>query len=371
MMSLRDAAGMAFYRANRTRRGTRVRQEAGRRFTTLALCSLAVCGSAAAAGAPLKRFEYALPRMGTIFRIQMYAADANQASRAAEAAFARAEDLEQVMSDYRADSELMNLDRNGYQAPFPVSSDLWDVLAKSQWIARESGGVFDVSVGPLVGLWRAARKAGRVPTPAEVDRARALVDYRNIVMDPANHTVFLKRAGMKLDLGAIGKGYAADQMLAVLESQGIHRAMVIAGGEVVTGDAPQGAPGWSVDLDTAGNETRRHACSVALQRGAVSTSGDEHQYFLSEGHRYSHVVNALTGWPLEGENSSTVVARDSTTADGLCTALSLMSVKDGIRVAESIPGVAVMFVRQVDGDWKSYTSRGFPTSCRTLQKGGK
>lgn len=306
-----------------------------------------------------------------MFRVEMYATEAAQASKAAEAAFARAEDLEQIMSDYRADSELTALDRNGPRAPFPVSSDLYDVLAKSLWISQVSGGAFDVSIGPLVGLWRAARNSGHAPTPAEVDRAKRLVGYRNIVLDPANHTVFLKRAGMKLDLGAIGKGYAADQMLAVLESQGIHRAMVVAGGEVATGEPPPGKPGWTVAIDTADKEPGGPSCMLVLHGAAVSTSGDEHQYFLSEGHRYSHVLNALTGWPLEGKSSTTVVAGNSTTADGLATALSLMSVKDGIRVAESIPGVAVMLVRQVDGVWKFYTSHGFPTSCRKLQKRGK
>ena len=178
---------------------------------------------------PLQRFEYSLPRMGTIFHIEMYAASSPQASKAAEAAFARAEELEQIMSDYRPDSELMRLSRAGATAPFPVSSDLYNVLAKSVWTSELSGGVFDVSIGPLVDLWRNARKTRQLPGPAAIARAKALVDYRNIELDPVRHTVFLKRAGMKLDLGAIGKGYAADQMLAVLQSQGIQHAMVVAG----------------------------------------------------------------------------------------------------------------------------------------------
>jgi thiamine biosynthesis lipoprotein len=309
--------------------------------------------------------------MGTIFRIEMYAADSGQASKAAEAAFARAEDLEQIMSDYRPDSELMNLAHRGAAAPFPVSSDLYDVLAKSQWVAELSGGVFDVSIGPLVNLWRAARKAGHVPDSAAIAQAKSLVDYHDIVLDAANHTVFLKHAGMLMDLGAIGKGYAADQMLAVLEAQGINHAMVVAGGEVVVGEPPPGKSGWNVKIDTAASDQGGESCAIVLHRAAVSTSGDEHQFFVTNGHRYSHVINPKTGWPLEGESSTTVLAKDSTTADGLCTALSLMSVPDGIRVAESLPDIAVLWVRRVDGEWKTYTSRGFPTSCRILQKGGK
>src|SRR5208283_758753 len=114
----------------------------------------------------------------------------------------------------------------------------------------------------------------------EISRAKSLVDYRNIELVSARHTVFLKRAGMMLDLGAIGKGYAADQMLADLKSQGISRAMVVAGGEVVVGEPPPGKSGWTVGVDTA---APGQACSILLESAAVSTSGDEHQFFVTNG----------------------------------------------------------------------------------------
>jgi thiamine biosynthesis lipoprotein len=296
----------------------------------------------------------------------MYAASDAEASSAAEAAFARAEKLEQIMSDYRAESELALLMRHGNAAPFPVSSDLYNVLAKSLWASELSRGYFDVSIGPLVDLWRSARKDGHLPDPGEITKAKALVDYRNIELDPVHHTVFLKRAGMKLDLGAIGKGYAADQMLAVLQSQGIHHALVVAGGEVITSEPPPGSSGWKVRIDTADSDAGVAPCTLLLNGYAVSTSGDEHQFLEAHGHRYSHIINPRTGWALEGKSSTTVIARDSTTADALATAFSTMSVSDGIRVAQSLPGVSALWVRRVGKEWKSYTSRGFPTSCHGL-----
>ncbi len=340
-------------------------------FLALGLGIVTTSSGLAAAKTPLQRFQYSLPRMGTIFRIEMYAASDAEASKAAEAAFDRAEELEQVMSDYRTDSELARLMRDGNAAPFPVSSDLYDVLAKSLWTSKLSQGYFDVSIAPLVDLWRSARKNGRLPDPAEIAKAKALVDYRNIELDPVHHTVFLKRAGMKLDLGAIGKGYAADQMLAVLQSQGIRHALVVAGGEVVTGEPPPGSSGWKVRIDTADSDAGAVPCTLLLSARAVSTSGDEHQFLEVKGHRYSHVINPLTGWALEGSSSTTVMARDSTTADALATAFSLMSVADGIRVAQSLPGVSALWVRRVGGEWKHYTSRGFPTSCHGLPKRSK
>jgi thiamine biosynthesis lipoprotein len=309
--------------------------------------------------------------MGTTFRIEMYVASGVAASKAAEAAFARAEDLEQIMSDYRADSELMRLSRQGSAAPFPVSSDLFDVLAKSQWTSELSSGVFDVTIGPLVSLWRAARKSGRLPDVAEILKAKSRVDYHNIELDPARHTVFLKRGGMSLDLGAIGKGYAADQMLAVLRSQGIDRAMVVAGGEVVMGEPPPGNSEWRVVADTADADDGSPPCTLLLHAAAVSTSGDEHQFLELNGHRYSHVINPSTGWALEGESSTTVIARDSTTADALATAFSLMPVADGMRVAESLSGVAALWVWKSNGEWKYRSSGGFPTRCGKLRERGK
>jgi thiamine biosynthesis lipoprotein len=176
---------------------------------------------------------------------------------------------------------------------------------------------------------------------------------------------------MKLDLGAIGKGYAADQMLAVLKSQGISHAMVVAGGEVVVSEPPPGDSGWKVAMDTADEGTGTPPCTVLLRAAAESTSGDEHQFLVVNGHRYSHVINPVTGWALEGQSSTTVVARDSTTADALCTAFSLMPVTDGIRAAEALPGVSAMWVRREGGAWKRYFSRGFPTKCREIPERGK
>jgi thiamine biosynthesis lipoprotein len=312
----------------------------------------------------LKRYEFSLPRMGTSFRIELYSPDDATASKAADAAFARAEELEQIMSDYREDSELMRLARAGVSAPFPVSNDLYDVLAKSVRISELSHGAFDVTVGPLVELWRNARKTGRLPDASELARARALVDYRNIELDAARRTVFLKRAGMKLDLGAIGKGYAADQMLALLLSRGIRQAIVVAGGEVALGAPPLGKAGWRVAIDTPDTGTGNPPCAIVLHDAAVSTSGNSRQFVEVAGKRFSHIIDPSTGLGLEGAASTTVIARDSATADALATALSVMPVADGIRLAESLAGVAAFWVRQAGSEWKRYSSRGFPTSCR-------
>jgi len=330
----------------------------------LGLCLIPLPSSLSARGPLLKRYEFSLPRMGTIFRIELYSPDDATAAKAAEAAFARAEELEQIMSDYREDSELMRLVREGALVPFPVSDDLYDVLAKSLRISELSQGAFDVTVGPLVDLWRNVRKTGRLPDAAELAQAKALVDYKNVELDAVRRTVFLKRAGMKLDLGAIGKGYAADQMLALLHSHGIRQAMVVAGGEVALGAPPPGKTSWRVAIDTPDTVTGNPPCALLLHDAAVSTSGNSRQFVEVNGKRYSHIIDPSTGLGLEGAASTTVIAMNSATADALATALSVMPVADGIRLAESLSGVAAFWVRQAGNGFKRYASRGFPTSCR-------
>jgi thiamine biosynthesis lipoprotein len=152
-------------------------------------------------------------------------------------------------------------------------------------------------------------------------------------------------------------------MLAVIKAQGIDHAMVVAGGEVIVGEPPPGASGWKVDIGTADADEGGPPCALTLRNTAVSTSGDEHQFLELNGHRYSHVINPATGWPLEGESSTTVMAKESATADALGTTFSLMSVEHGMKVAPSIPDISVLWVRKENGKWKHYASRDFPAAC--------
>jgi thiamine biosynthesis lipoprotein len=331
----------------------------------LGLALLLLPGALSARAPLLKRYEFSLPRMGTMFRIEFYASDDAAAAKAAEAAFARAEELEQIMSDYRDDSELRRLARDGSSAPFPLSNDLYEVLAQSIRVSELSHGAFDVTVGPLVELWRNVRTTRQMPSAEQLARAKALVDYRYIELDPARHTAFLKRSGMRLDLGAIGKGYAADQMLALVESRGIRRALVEAGGEVAVGAPPPGKTDWRVAIATADSGAGGPPCALFLHNAAVSTSGDSHQFVEVNGRRFSHVINPATGLGLEGAATTTVIAPRSMTADAMATALSLLPVAEGMRLAESFPGVAALWVLQAGGKWEHHASRGFPSACRS------
>ncbi|HYK88300.1 MAG TPA: FAD:protein FMN transferase [Acidobacteriota bacterium] len=308
---------------------------------------------------PLQRYEFSLQRMGTMFDIILYAPSRNDASLAANAAFDRIEQLEQSMSDYRPDSELNHLCKEGVWNPRPVSQELYFVLDTSIRISRLTGGAFDVTVGPEVALWREARRAKQLPDTRALAKAREAVGYENLELDPAAHTVLLKRDDMRLDLGGIAKGFAADEAVKLLKSRGIRSALVHGGGNMMLGDAPPGTPGWKIAVDDPGSDLSRHKY-LMLHNVGVGTSGDAYQHLDMNGRRYSHVVNPADGMGISDSLSTTVLAPDGITADALALGLSILPVSEALKVADSIEGVSATLTRRVGSDVRSFSSRKFP-----------
>jgi len=279
--------------------------------------------------------------MGTEFRIVLYAPDEGAAARGFEAAFARLDEIDARLSDYRPESELSRLGRSSDGGPLvegaPVSEDLWRVLARAQQLGRSSGGAFDVTVGPLVRLWRRARRQDRLPDPEELTAARERVGVELLELDGGLHRVRLLRRSMRLDLGGIGKGFALDEALATLRDAGIERALVDGGGDLALGEAPPGRAGWIVRLEpgTPG-ATPTH---LELARAGIATSGHAGRGFELEGRRYSHILDPRSGEPLVAAPAASVFAPDATTADACASAACVLGPEAGRAWLESLPGV--------------------------------
>lgn len=305
------------------------------------------------------RFEFQRPEMGTTFTITLYARDEAQARAASDAAFARIAALEQVMTDYDPDSELMQLCQKPAGRPVRVSEDLFDILKEAQRISKLSGGAFDVTIGPLVRQWRRARRLEKLPSPEQVARARASVGWRKLQLDPQNQTVTLSVPNMQLDLGGIAKGYAADSALRVLQQHGCPRALVAASGDIAVGEAPPGRKTWRVAIGAPQERTNLSAHSLQLQNAAVSTSGDAEQFVEINGQRYSHIVDPLTGIGLTNQAQVTVVGRRATDTDALATAASVLDVQRGLRLIESQPGLEALFQFSTNGLTRTVTTRRF------------
>lgn len=265
----------------------------------------------------LSRFTLVEYHMGIDARIVVYAKSEEDARRAFAPAFKRIADLEQSMSDYRPTSELMTLCAKPAGTKVRLSDDLFKVLARSQEISRQTGGRFDCTVGPLVQLWRKARKSKVLPKPEEIEAAKALVGFEKLHLDKRCNEAWLDKDGMKLDLGGIAKGYAADQALIELKKQDVRSALIEMGGDLRLGEAPPGTKGWTVEVPNAGE-------TFFLKNCSISSSGDTEQFVEIDGKRYSHVVDTRTGYGLTDRIQATIIAKDGFTTDPISTALTLL-----------------------------------------------
>jgi thiamine biosynthesis lipoprotein len=320
---------------------------------------LTTATAAVAEGPALSRFTYKEPHMGTLFRIIVYAPDETTAKKASRAAFDRIAALDARLSDYKPESDLMQLCARAGKGPIAVSKELFYVLSKAEEVSRLSGGAFDVTVGPVVRLWRRARRSGRLPEPEQLAEARALVGYRNVRLDARARTVELLKAGMQLDVGGIAKGYAGDEAQAVLKSHGIDRALVAAGGDIVVTGAPPGAEGWKIAIAPLSDEEGSGPW-LWLKDAAISTSGDAEQFVEIDGRRYSHIVDPKTGIGLVGRMSATVLAPKGVAADSMTKIVAVLGPEKGFPLIESVPGASARFVRRTEEGLESSTSKSFP-----------
>ena len=280
----------------------------------------------------LQRFEFVEPHMGTLFRITLYASDAESARAASRAAFDRVRALDDSLSDYKPASEIMRVCREAWREPVRVTPDLFRVLEAANALGLETGGAFDVTQGPVIQLWRRARAEHRAPSPAEIDEARRSSGHRKLVLDTANQTVFLKSKNMHIDLGGIGKGYAADQALRALREHGVTSALVAASGDLAIGEAPPHRDGWVIRVEPGGIPR-----ILTLKNAGISTSGDTEQHVEIDGKRYSHIINPDSGEGLTSGIEVTVLARDAMTSDSLATAVSVLGPERGNKLVESTP----------------------------------
>jgi len=264
-----------------------------------------------------KRFTYERPLMATKFAITCYGEDEGAAKAAANEAFAKGLEINAIASDYLADSELMKLSGKTGEAS-KVSPLMAELLEASFSKARETGGSFDPTLGPLTRLWRESRRTQALPEPEVLASARAACGWEKAEWNSEAGTVRFKVAGMQLDLGGIAKGFAADKMFEVMAKRGFKRSFIAAGGDLRLGDPPPGKAAWRVGLQTFDEDEPEEV--VELVNCAVSTSGDLHQFVEIGGKRYSHIVDPVTGLGLTERVAVSVIAPTATTSDALATA---------------------------------------------------
>jgi thiamine biosynthesis lipoprotein len=322
----------------------------------LCLLPCLLLGAEPADGPKPGRFEFAETHMGSEFKIVLYTSHESIARSASRAAFVRIAALDATLSDYQPESELMQLCAHAGGPPVPVSADLFEVLDRSRVMYERSDGAFDVTVGPVVRLWRRARRDHKMPDAAVLAHARALVGSDKLRLDPQARTVQLLKPGMKLDVGGIAKGYACGEAIAVLKKNGIESALVAGSGDIVVSAAPPGAPDWTIGIAPLEDPTAPPRRFLRLTDAAVSTSGDAERFVEIDGKRYAHIVDPRTGLGVVDRASVTVVAPTGATADSLDTAVYVMGPRRGLALVEATEGAAALIVRSHEGKTETFES---------------
>jgi thiamine biosynthesis lipoprotein len=238
-----------------------------------------------------------------------------------------------------------------------VSGELLSLLVQAVEVSRETGGAFDVTVGPLVALWQ-FDVGGKVPAPEDLELALGLVDYRGLDLDVKESTVGLAAGGMKIDLGGIGKGFAVDRAANLLLEEGVENAIIDAGGDLRLLGSRPGKDFWRIGIRHP-RDPARLLVSLDLADRAVVTSGDYERFFMAGGKRYHHLLDPATGLPAEGCQSVTVVAGDTASADAYATAAFVLGPRRGLELLRRLPGVEGIIVDREGGVlWTDRTALG-------------
>jgi len=294
--------------------------------------------------------------MGTTLSITLDAVGDARSDACLQASFDEVRRLESLYSDWEPASELSLLNRCGACA---VGPELEQLLGLALEVSAQSQGAFDASVGPLVLLWREARRTGVQPQSQACRNAAALIGWKAVELDREQHRARLARPGMALDLGGIGKGYALDRAAAILRARGFPRALLDFGGQLLALDAPAGRAGWPVEVrDPRGGSAPWF--ELELRGGSLSTTSDDQQSLEVGGRRFSHVLDPRSGAPVAGRLAACVIASEAARADAWSTALYVPGAETGLPLAER----ANLAARVLEGDGTAHESSSWQQRLR-------
>lgn len=305
--------------------------------------TVASCSRETSEGPPSPRLiERSHLAMGSEVKLTAWTADEPNALAAFEHVFQDFDHLDRQLSVWHADSQVSRLNESAGRQPVGVTPEVMEVLRAAQQISEWTGGKFDVTFGALSGLWRFDHdQDNQVPRRSDVAARLPLVDYRLLELDTNGGTAFLRRPGMRVHLGGIGKGFAVDRAALILRSHGITDFLVQSGGDLLA-SGRRGERPWRAGI----RDPRGDAIFAAMDLvgETFSTSGDYERYFIKDGRRYHHILDPDSGEPAAGARSVTIVARSAVIADGLSTGVFIMGAVEGMKLIERLPDVEGVIV---------------------------
>ena len=291
--------------------------------------------------------------LGTIINLDIYD---KPSDKIYSDAYKRIEDLEKKMSLNISTSELNKINSQAGIGYVKVSKDTYDVIEKSLKYSELSNGKFDISIGPLVKTWGIGSDHAKVPTQTEIDSLLPLINYKNILLNSEDHSVMLKEKGMILDLGAIAKGYVADEIAKTIKENGSSSAIINLGGNVLAvGGKDKNTP-WKIGIQNPFSQRGEYIGIASVRDKSIVTSGIYERFFKKNGVIYHHILDTHTGYPSDNNLEGVSIISDySIDGDALSTSVFTLGVDDGMKLINSLPGVDAIFITK---DKKVYLTDG-------------
>ncbi len=283
--------------------------------------------------------------MGTEVQVRVWTGDDARAEAAAAAVFREFDRLDAMMSVWKDGSDVLRLNAAAGARAVPVSPETREVLRVARQISEQTQGTFDITFGALSGLWKFdyQDKDGSIPSRAEIDKRLPLVNYRDVIVDDDAGTAMLRRAGMRVNLGGIGKGYAVDRAVDILRRSGLRDFMIQAGGDMYVGGRRGDRP-WRLGIRDPRGPADRIFAALDLADATFSTSGDYERFFMKDGVRYHHIIDVRIGAPARLSRSVTLVTDRAVIADALAKGVFILGPDAGMALIERTPGVQGVIV---------------------------
>lgn len=287
--------------------------------------------------------------MGNRFELSVVSADGTWANDCLDAAIDEISRIERVLTTFREDSQTNQINANAGIRPVQVDAEVYGLIERSLRLSALTQGAFDITYGSLdKRFWNFDTTMTALPDPKTARRMVRLINYRNVLLDPDQQTVFLKEKGMRIGFGGIGKGYAAEQAKRVLRERGVESGIVNAAGDLTTwGMQPNGKP-WTIGIADPNLSTREAFSYLAISNMAVATSGSYEKYAFINGKRYAHTIDPKTGYPVSGMKSVTIIAPNAELADALATPVLVMGVRVGLDLINQMRHIACIIIDDND-----------------------
>ncbi|AYN04449.1 FAD:protein FMN transferase [Flavobacterium sp. 140616W15] len=281
--------------------------------------------------------------MGSRFDITIVAKDSLTAEQNIDASIAEITRIENLISDWKSDSQVSEVSQNSGIRPVKVDREVFELTQRAIRLSEITNGGFDISFAAMDRIWKFDGSMTEMPTEENIKKSVEKVGYKNIILDSVNSTIFLKLKGMKLGFGALGEGYAADKCRDMMLAKGIKAGIINGSGDMSTwGSQPNGTP-WKIGITNPFNPEKLLA-TVPLEQEAVTTSGSYEKFVVFDGKRYSHIINPATGYPATGLCSVTIFGSNAETANGLSTSIMVLGQTEGLLLLKKFPDYSCLMI---------------------------